>query len=288
MQPIITKTEIHMLHRLILSAAFCALALASHAQSGLSDNERKYLVYTVQPDKKDLGRQDGDSLSQTVQEPEETDSMKIWFPNYSLCDWKPGMRFMVLPDKKDLVIKTFADASGRMVSSASLLHKVMIYDGHDDANGGLHEHINFTCEETGARYYFEVPTQSFDDYCYQKFGIPTLAFLDEVDSARANFLGRKLITVADRYYVDDPSTAEGYTEIRNVPRDAEVEVVSIGVGTRSFPVKIIVKDDAGRQFFQYVTFSKTNSGLRDIELENSEMDILSIPTFKGTVILGLV
>lgn len=271
-----------MTHRQLLLAAFSFLAIASYGQKVLSENERKYLVYTVQPaDKPSAAAGTADSLD--AEKPQEkVDSMTIWFPNYSLCDWKRGMRFMVIPDKKDLVIKTFADPRGIMVSSASLLHKVMIYDGHDDANGGLHEHVNFICEETGDRYYYEVPTQSFDDYCYQKFGIPTLAYLDEVDSARVHLMGRKLITVADRYYVDNPSTTEGYTEIRDVPRDAEVEVVAVGVGTRSFPVKIVVKDEKGRQFFQYVTFSKTNSGLRDIEMENSDM---IFHTFKNSFLM---
>jgi hypothetical protein len=42
-------------------------------------------------------------------------------------------------------------------------------------------------------------------------------------------------------------------------------VKAIGVGTRSFPVKIIVEDENGEQFFQNVAMSKTNSGMRDDE-----------------------
>jgi len=262
-----------MTHRHLLIAVFSVFSLACFSQNNLSDNERKYLVYTVQPGQKPVtAKAVGDGLAEDQKE--EVDSMNIWFPFYSLCDWQPGMRFMVMPDKKDLVIKTFADAAtGHMVSSQSLMHKVMVYEGHDDANGGLHEHVNFVCEETGARYYYEVPTATFDDYCYTKFGIPTLAYLGEVDSARVRFMGKKLITVADRYFIDDPKTSDGYVEIHDVPRDTEVEVVAVGVGTRSFPVKIIVREEGenGRQFFQNVTFSKTNCGLRDDELEISNM-----------------
>lgn len=267
-----------MIRRHLLLSLFFAFAFASYGQSQLSDNEKKYLVYTVQPNQQEgakslaaalVGEEDG----------EEVDSMNIWFPFLNMCDWQPGMRFMVIPDKKDLVIKTFADAAtGKMVSSQALLHKVMVYKGHDDANGGLHEHVNFTCEETGAAYYFEIPTHTFDDYCYQKFGVPALAYLGDVDSARVHLMGRKLTTVADRYYIDDPKTAEGYIEIGDVPRNAEVEVVAVGVGTRAFPVKIIVKEDNGRQFFQNVCISKTNNGLRDDELGISNM---IVHTFDG-------
>lgn len=269
------KPKSFMTQRHLLLAAFFALSMTSYGQQQLSENERKYLVYTVQPGQKPIvaksASEDGLSEEQTE---EEVDSLSIWFPFRSLCDWQPGMRFMVMPDKKDLVIKSFADAAtGRMVSSQTLMHKVLVYEGHDDANGGLHEHVNFVCEETGARYYFEVPTASFDDYCYTKFGIPTLAYLGEVDMAREKFVGKKLITIADRYYIDDPKTADGWMEIRDVKRDTEVEVVAVGVGTRSFPVKIIVREEGknGRQFFQNVAISKTNSGLRDDEFEISNM-----------------
>ena len=46
-----------------------------------------------------------------------------------------------------------------------------------------------------------------------------------------------------------------------------VVVKSIGVGTRAFPVKIIVEDENGNQFYQNVAMSKTNSGLRDEEFQ---------------------
>ena len=271
-----------MAQRHLLLLFFSALTLTSLGQKELSENERKYLVYTVQPTAKPSdGKAVADSL-EAGQPEEEVDSMNIWFPFYSLCDWQPGMRFMVMPGKKDLVIKAFAEAAtGRMVSSQALMHKVLVYEGHDDANGSLHEHVNFVCEETDARYYYEVPTLSFDDYCYTKFGIPSLAYLGEVDSARVKFMGKKLVTVADHYYIDDPKSSEGCVEVRDVPRDTEVEVVAVGVGTRNFPVKIVVREEGknGRQFFQNLTISKTNNGLRDDEMERNDM---RVHTFDGS------
>ena len=38
------------------------------------------------------------------------------------------MKFMVLPEKYDLIVKTFCEAStGNEVSSMSLRHKIMVY-----------------------------------------------------------------------------------------------------------------------------------------------------------------
>ena len=271
-----------MTQRHLLLSLLAIISLPAFCQPRLSENEKKYLVYTVQPGQKAVADGLGYEGEATEEPAEEIDSMALWFPYRSLCDWKPGMRFMVMPDKKGLVIKDFAEKStGRLVSSQTLLHKVMVYQGYDNPDGGHHDHVNFRCEETGTDYYFEVPTASFDDYCYQKFGIPSLAYLDEVDSAIVHLKGKTLLTVADRYYVDDPMAADGCREIHDVKKDTEVEVVAVGVGTRSFPVKIVVREGdekTGRQFFQNVAISKTNSGLRDNELEVSNM---VVHTFNG-------
>lgn len=224
------------------------------------------------------------AVEETVAEPvtgqeEVHDFLSQYFRYVSMCDWTPGMRFMVIPEKKDMVIKTFAEAgTGVMVSSMSLKHKIMVYSGHDNKAGGLHERVNFHCEDNGKDYYFEVPTASFDDYCYGKSGVPTLAYLGDVDIARQVLMDKMVFTVGDEYYVDTEVDGDGYTVLTDIKPGTEVKIVAIGVGTRSFPVKIIVEDDKERQFFQYVAISRTNSGLRDDEFDISNMRIHS---FKG-------
>ena len=64
--------------------------------------------------------------------------------------------------------------------------------------------------------------------------------------------------------MDTEYDGDGYREV-TVDKNKVVEVKAIGVGTRSFPVKIIVEDENGEQFFQNVAMSKTNSGMRDDE-----------------------
>ena len=198
---------------------------------------------------------------------EPTDIVSQNFRYVSLCDWKDGMRFMVVPEKKDMVIKTFTDSlTGQMVSSRSLRYKILVYRGHDNP-GGLHEHIRFTCEDDGKAYYYEIPSSSFDDYCFGKLGVPTLAYLDEVDKAIELFQDQTLYTNAKVYYRDSELSTDAFEEVTDIPLGTEVTVKAIGVGTRSFPVKIIVADKDGREFYQNVTFSRTNSGLRDDEFD---------------------
>lgn len=214
-----------------------------------------------------------------IQESEPQDFFEKNFRFVSLCDWQEGMRFMVIPDKKDMVIKTFADAStGMMVPSSKLRHMIMTYKGHDNNHGGLHERIYFNCEDDGKEYYYEVPTLSFDDYCHGPLGIPTLAYLGDVDVARQLLTDTTLFTLASEYYVDTQLNGDGFETIKDVPVGTEVQVKAIGVGTRNFPVKVIVADKSGREFYQNVAISRTNSGLRNDEYQISNM---VIHTFKG-------
>ena len=196
--------------------------------------------------------------------PEATDFMGKNFRFYSMCDWKEGMRFMVIPEKYDLLVNTFRDGvTNKEVSSGKLRHKIMVYKGHEDMSNGR-VHVNFTCEDDGKNYYYELPNGTFDDYCYGKLGVPTLAFLGDVDKARELLLGKTLLTRTQFFRVDTEYDGDGYREV-TVDKNKVVEVKAIGVGTRSFPVKIIVEDENGEQFYQCVAMSKTNSGMRDDE-----------------------
>ena len=114
------------------------------------------------------------------------------------------------------------------------------------------------------KYYFELPNGSFEDYCYSKTGVPTLAYLGDVDIAREKLMGHSLVTRSTDYRVDVDYDSDSYQDVK-VEKNMEVKVVAIGVGTRSFPVKIIVADKRGNEFYQNVAISKTNSGMRDDE-----------------------
>jgi hypothetical protein len=182
----------------------------------------------------------------------------------SMCDWKDGMRFMVIPEKYDLLVNTFRDATNnKEVSSGLLRHHIMVYKGYEVTPIGR-THVNFVDEADGKAYYYELPNGTFSDYCYGKMGVPTLAYLGDVDRARELLMDKVLLTRAQLYRVDTDYDSDGYKEV-TVEKNKVVTVKAIGVGTRSFPVKIIVEDEDGKQFFQCVAMSKTNSGLRDDE-----------------------
>ncbi|WP_027454824.1 hypothetical protein [Xylanibacter brevis] len=253
---------------LVLMTAFLGLNVAA---------QNKYIVKTKGTNK--TTNQQMEALSEDEDEAEKLDIISRNFVFSDLCSWQEGMRFMVVPEKKDLIIKTFTDSlTGNMVSSNLLKHKIMVYKGHDKLSG-LHEHINFLCEDDGKVYYYEIPSYSFDDYCYSRQGVPTLAYLGDVDKAIELFKDKKFRTKANTYYVDSELEGNDVEAVTDVPVGTEVTVKAIGVGSRSYPVKIIVADRRGREFFQNVAISRINSGMRDDEFTA----IQEIPhTFKGS------
>ena len=248
--------------KLVLAAGFAFTFLTASAQSAAD-----YIVKTKSAKKTaavvSATEQDGQEAGKE-EEKKAHDFISENFKYYSLCDWQEGMRFMVMPEKYDMVVKTFADANtGKEVSSMTLRHKIMIYKGHNESSDG-HSRINFLCQDDNKMYYYEVPSGSFDDYCYGKLGVPTLAYLGDVDIAREKLVGRRMFTKATLYRIDTDYDGDGFQEVK-VKANEEVTVTAVGVGTRSFPVKIVVEDKNGNEFYQNVAISKTNSGMRDDE-----------------------
>lgn len=251
-----------MTRRFLVTIVLAVVVLAVQAQ------ENKYIVKTRQEKKENA---DSKARTDSTQQESTQDFLAKYFPYVSVCDWEAGMRFMVMPERRDLIVKTFTDSlTGKMVSNTQLRQKIMVYKGHGKPTHELHERIYFTCEDDGKTYYYEIPVLKYDDFCAGKAGVPALAYLGDVDAAIAELTDTTLFTLAGEYYVD--MDGGGYKAI-NVAEGTEVRVVSVGVGTRSFPVKIVVADKDGNEFYQNVAISRTNSGLRDEDFEENDVKI---------------
>lgn len=245
----------------MMKTKFFLLACMLFAMSAANAQE-SYIVKT-RGAKKSLAKAGVENVA-TDKEEEAPDFVSQNFKFYSLCDWTEGMKFMVIPDKYDLVVNTFVDAStDKEVASMSLKHKIMIYKGHDTDAAG-HARVLFNCPELNKNYYYQIPSGSFDNYCFGKLGVPTLAYLGDVDIARTKLMGQTLYTKATLFRVDTQTDGDGYEEI-TVPQNTVCKVTAVGVGTRNFPVKIIVEGPDGKEFYQNVAMSRTNSGMRDDE-----------------------
>lgn len=73
-------------------------------------------------------------------------------------------------------------------------------------------HFNFDCE--GKLYYHEVKNITLEQYCMKpKAGIPTLAYLGDVDIAKDLLEGETLYMRTDKVRIDDPNSTSGYKEV---------------------------------------------------------------------------
>ena len=260
--------------RTIFTACLAIAFLTASAQSN------SYIVKTKGAKKSaQTHMQEEIAEAQLEEEESSKDFISQNFKFHSLCDWEKGMKFMVMPDKYDLVVKTFTDPSTeKEVSNMTLKYKIMVYQGHDESKDG-HARIHFICQDNGKPYYYEIGYGTFDDYCFQKTGVPTLAYLGDVDIAKEKLMDKTLYTKTKYYRIDTEYDGEGYQDVE-VDQDMEVKVVAVGVGSRKYPVKIVVEDKDGNQFYQNVAMSKTNCGMRDDEFVADEARYLFNNSFE--------
>lgn len=243
------------MEKVLLFLAFLPSLLCAVAQNG-------YLVKTSDV-----------SATQPAFLSSEDEFIAANFVHYSLCDWYPGMKFMVMPERVDLIVSTFKSASsGKSVGNGELKNRIMEYQGVETTGEGS-LHFNFLCDSVA--YYCEVKNTTLADYCVNpKSGIKTLAYLGDVDVAQTLLVGKTLYTRGERYFQDDANAVKGFREV-SIPKNTEVKVVAVGVGqSRAWPVKIIFEDAQGVAYYKEVAFSKTNSGMSDRDYVMSKADCL--------------
>ena len=237
------------MRRLYIVLCMCALSW------NISNAQNNYLVSTNMPVAEETQAISSESASA------EQDFINTHFRHYKLCEWTPGMKFMAMPERKDMIIPAFRDGeTHREANSGTLKHKIFEYLGTEETDRGAIR-FNFDCE--GKLYYHEVRNISLEEYCLKpKAGVPTLAFLNDVDIAKELLEGSTLYMRTTKVRVDDPNSTSGYREV-SIPLNEEVKVTAIGVGTRSFPVKIVFMDKKGKSYYLPVAISKTNCGMID-------------------------
>jgi hypothetical protein len=199
------------------------------------------------------------------------------FPYYRLCDWVPGMRFLCIPERKDILIPVFKAADTEQeVSTGAFKYKLFEYLGYENTERG-HMRLHFECE--GAQYYYEQKNISFEEYCLKpKAGVPSLAYLGDVDLAKELLVGQTLYLRTNKVRVDDNATTSGYRDV-TVTVNTKVKVTAVGVFSRSFPVKIVFQDEKGNTYFQGVALSRTNSGMIDNDFIMDNKNKLFINSF---------
>jgi hypothetical protein len=102
--------------------------------------------------------------------------------------------------------------------------------------------------------------------------VPSLAYLGDVDIAIDTLIGKQVRVKQRHFFQDSPVDGGGVipVDIGDEKRGQVMTITKVGVGTRQFPVKLIIMDKDSIEYFQYVAISRTNSGIRDDEFERSD------------------
>lgn len=198
---------------------------------------------------------------------EEDSFIEQNFPLQILCDWTPGMKFMFIPSGKELFMPIFFNYDDeRSTDNVSLKFKILDFIGIEEKKKEIYSGTNystrfvFECE--GKKYYSEFKNTSQSDLCKRnpRASIAGLVYLKDVDIARETLVGKVVYFQARIARVDDPNSYSGYKDV-TVPKDERVTITEVGVGSKSYPVKIIFEDSKGNSLYAEVALSRTNSGM---------------------------
>lgn len=198
---------------------------------------------------------------------EEEQFVEENFPLKTLCSWTPGLRFMFIPDGNDMFVPIFSSyETGKEVDSSKLKYKFFEFDGTEEKSKETHVGTNystrfiFTCE--GDKYYYEFKGNRLNEICEQnpRANINGLVYLPDVDTARNLLIGKVVYTNFSTARIDDSNSYAGYKTV-SVPKDEKVTITNIGVGSKSYPVKVVFENSKGNSYYVEVALSRTNSGM---------------------------
>lgn len=189
------------------------------------------------------------------------------FPLQQLCHWTPGLKFMFIPDAKDQFIPILCTYEGEKdIDNSKFKYKIFEFLGTEEKAKELYTGINyntrfiFSCEDQ--KFYHEFKSQRLDEICQKnpRASINGFVYLKDVDVAREQLIGKILYTRITTARIDDSNSYTGYKEVPISPNQ-KVTIINIGVGSKSYPVKIIFEDAQGKVYYVEEALSRTNSGM---------------------------
>lgn len=205
--------------------------------------------------------------TQEIPVSEEEQFIKSNFPLQPLCKWTPGMKFMFAPSSRNMFLPTLSKYdTDKGVDNSSLKYKILTFTGTEEKSQNIASSTNystrfiFECE--GEKYYYDIKNMRLDEICEKdpRTCINGLVYLKDVDTAK-NLLIRKTIYIqSEAARVDDTNSYSGYRDIA-IPTNTKATITAVGVGSQTYPAKIIFKDTQGHSYYLEVALSRTNSGM---------------------------
>ena len=203
------------------------------------------------------------------------------FKYLPIYEWTPGMKFMAEPDKYnvgfnlDLVPYKSRDEYSDRLRLKDFAYKIFTYKGLEQRKGSTY--IEFECE--GKVYEKQPFLGSGVDQMkkYEEEGngfmnaIDHLIYLGEIDTAKAQLVGRK-VWILKRLWMRDNEKGIGVYQSDGL-QYYPVTISQIGAGDNDAPIRVVFKADIKDEAYIDVYLSGTNQKLRG--LKNSFDDVFS-------------
>lgn len=210
------------------------------------------------------------------------------FPYIPMNKWKEGMRFIVPFNEKydknnDIHGLNNYTKSNRLnlnyILKDELKWKILTLIGLEYRRKDKQLYLIFDCE---GKKYMLCTYKSEEDFKNGEDGfIDGLVYVDEIDKAKEQLLGKKLY-IMDKSWYDENRTKPGYKEAEKSKKYYPVTIINIGVAnlTTTTPIRIIFKTELGNEFYRDVKFSRTNN-LYSGTVETYQMDAAQRNNFEN-------
>lgn len=205
--------------------------------------------------------------TQEIPVSEEEQFIKSNFPLQALCKWTPGMKFMFAPSSRDMFLPTLSKYdTDKGVDNSSLKYKILTFTGTEEKSQNIASSTNystrfiFECE--GEKYYYDIKNMRLDEICERdpRACISGLVYLKDVDTAKNLLIGKTIYIQSETARVDDTNSYSGYRDVA-IAVNTEATITAVGVGSQTYPAKIVFKDTQGHSYYLEVALSRTNSGM---------------------------
>ena len=203
------------------------------------------------------------NVKPTVTESELSQEEKFIKDNFqflNIGEWQSGMRFMIIRSTKDYGRFDLKPCDFETIDINNYFNQIITldtiisYSKEEPFKGAVRTRIIF---KTSDNHCLEYNTKvSLEGLCKSKLAkISGIAYLGDVDKARKLLIGKTVYSKEGLAFID---TNDIITSIP-IKRLSPYKIKNIGVGTDSEPVKIILENPEGNDFFYTVFLSGTNT-----------------------------
>lgn len=182
------------------------------------------------------------------------------FKYLNITDWQSGMKFMIVGTPKDYGRFDLKPCDFETIDISNYINQIITldtiipYSKEEPYKSTIRTRILFkTSDNHCLEYNTKVSIEGLRKSQLAK--ISGIAYLADVDKARKLLIGKTVYTKQELAFVDIDDNVSSIP----IKKLSPYKIKNIGVGTDNEPVKIILENPEGNDFFYTVFLSRTNT-----------------------------